>query len=406
MYWASQFSHFCILDNHENDNFEQRFQFIAGIDQIDFFKITADNYNSFESWKSAKKSMVFGLFSYELNHSIHKIPIKSQEHSLGYFFEPRYLIQIRGNKVEINRNYPETYDLVVKIQEMEINSRFHQDDSFKLKCNKTKEKYIEDIIDIKLKIEEGTFYEINYCMEWMASNAAIDPCEKFYELNALSKAPFSAFLKMEDQYILCASPERFLKKEGLKLLSQPIKGTIKRNKENREEDEKLKSILLHSEKERAENIMIVDLVRHDLTPYSMTGSIKVVELFGIYAFEFVFQMISSIEATLVQESDALKALKYAFPPGSMTGAPKHEVMKQIEKYESFSRNYFSGSIGYIDENQDFDFNVVIRSCFYNDKLKNLSIKAGSAITYESIPEAEYDECLLKANALIQLLSKG
>ncbi len=403
LHWSNQFDCVCALDSHDDSRFDQQFSFVIAIDAIDFFAITPVNLSQFEPWANAQKGILFGHFKYELNHSQHHIAIKENNESLGFFFAPRYLIEIKDNKIFFNRNYPEAFDLLERIKAIALLPSSNKSINIQLAKNKSKEAYVSDIEDIKKKIEAGTFYEINYCMEWHQDYAVIDPISVFYQLNNAARAPFSAFLKIKDWYTLCASPERFMQKKGKKLIAQPIKGTVRRDKTDPNHDEQLKTKLYQSLKERAENIMIVDLMRHDLTPFAVPGSIQVRELFGIYPFEYVHQMISTIEATLIENEDGIKAFLYAFPPGSMTGAPKHEVMKHIEQYESFKRGIFSGSIGYIDENKDFDFNVVIRSIFYNSTMQYLSVKSGGAITYESDPEAEYEECLLKSASLIQAL---
>ena len=226
----------------------------------------------------------------------------------------------------------------------------------------------------------------------------------FTKLNQLSPSPFSSFQKHEKNYILSASPERFLKNEGGKIISQPIKGTRPRG-ESEVEDEALKKELRSDEKELAENMMIVDLVRNDLARSSKIGSVKVEEIFGIYSFKQVHQMISTVVSEKRTELDVFQVIKNAFPMGSMTGAPKVKVMQLIEQYENTKRGAFSGAAGYICPNGDFDFNVLIRSLFLSTKKDTYSFQAGSAITYDSIPEKEYEECMLKAKAIMELINE-
>lgn len=201
---------------------------------------------------------------------------------------------------------------------------------------------------------------------------------------------------------MSASPERFLKRNGTHVVSQPIKGTARRA-ENMEEDEGLKEALRTDEKERSENIMIVDLVRNDLSHYASKGSVIVEELCKIYTFEQVHQMISTITASVALEIDSVDLIKSVFPMGSMTGAPKIAAMQLIEKLESTKRGLYSGAIGYFAPNGDFDFNVVIRSILYNAEKQFVSFSVGSAITARSVPEKEYEECLLKAKAMRTVL---
>jgi para-aminobenzoate synthetase component 1 len=266
----------------------------------------------------------------------------------------------------------------------------------------SKDKYLTNVRNIKSQIKAGDYYEINYCCEFYAKHSAIEPLAVFNKLNASARAPFSSFFKLNDKYLLCASPERFLKKAGNKVISQPIKGTI-RIGTTQEENQILQKELADSEKERAENVMIVDLVRNDLSKHAKAGTVKVEELFGIYEFPTVNQMISTISAKLSGDVHPVDVIKGTFPMGSMTGAPKVEVMKNIEAYEDQKRGLYSGSVGYFIPDGDFDFNVVIRSIFYNASTEYLSIQVGSAITYDADPEAEYEELLLKAKGMLEAL---
>jgi para-aminobenzoate synthetase component 1 len=202
--------------------------------------------------------------------------------------------------------------------------------------------------------------------------------------------------------IFCGSPERYLNKAGSTLKSQPIKGTARRLA-NPEEDEKIKEELRASEKERAENVMIVDLVRNDLTKCALPGTVKVDELCGIYSFEQVHQMISTVSCQLAEGTTLSHILRSSFPMGSMTGAPKIRAMQLIESFEQTRRGVYSGSVGYIAPNGDFDLILIIRTMLYDADQKYLSFQVGSAITHQAIPEIEYDECLLKAKAILQVL---
>ena len=192
--------------------------------------------------------------------------------------------------------------------------------------------------------------------------------------------------------MISATPERFPSRRGNKLISQPIKGTSSRKK-NPERDQQLKTELLKDEKERAENVMIVDLVRKDLTKSAKAGTVKVEELFGVYSFPQVHQMISTITGEVKEGVDLAAILQATFPMGSMTGAPKRKVMQLIEQYESTKRGIYSGAVGYISPEKDFDFNVVIRSILYNAKEKYLGYLVGGGITAYSEPENEDEECL-------------
>jgi para-aminobenzoate synthetase component 1 len=255
---------------------------------------------------------------------------------------------------------------------------------------------------LRSHIEEGDIYEINYCINFSATANNLNPVHLFQELCKKSPAPFASYLKMGKKHILSASPERFIKLKDDKIISQPIKGTASRGKTDSEDAENKKQ-LSESEKERAENMMIVDLVRNDLAKSAESGSVKVEEIFGIYSFQQVHQMISTISATKRNEIHSVEVIENAFPMGSMTGAPKISAMQLIDKYENCKRNVFSGSIGYFNSENEFDFNVLIRSIYFDEESNKLNYQVGSAITYDSNAEAEYEECLLKAKAIEKTL---
>jgi para-aminobenzoate synthetase component I len=243
---------------------------------------------------------------------------------------------------------------------------------------------------------------MNYCIEFYGE-AKIDPADTFLLLNRNNPAPFSCFYRYNNKYLLSSSPERFLAKRGQTLVSQPIKGTIKRGC-TPEEDQALKDQLFHDPKERSENVMIVDLVRNDLSRTARDGSVKVKELFGIYTYTYVHQMISTIESTLGENVHFTDAIRECFPMGSMTGAPKVRAMQIIEACEATRRGLYSGAVGYISPTRDFDFNVIIRSILYNGDDQYVSFMAGSAITAASDPEKEFSECLLKAASMAKTLN--
>lgn len=271
-----------------------------------------------------------------------------------------------------------------------------------VKCSYDKNYYVKQVKELQNNIEDGDIYEVNFCIEFVAENVDLDPFDMYIKLNQHSPTPFSCLMRLEDTYIISASPERFIKKKGDNILSQPIKGTSPRF-EDPIKDIESRNYLQHNEKEKAENLMIVDLVRNDLKKSCQAGSIKVDELFGIYSFKQVHQMISTISGKLKSDKTNAQIIQNAFPMGSMTGAPKIRAMEIIEEIEESRRGVFSGTVGYIDSKGDFDFNVIIRSIIYNSTSKKLSFHVGSAITYDSIPEMEYEECLLKAKAIMHIL---
>lgn len=271
-----------------------------------------------------------------------------------------------------------------------------------LKCTQTKEQYIQNVNSLKHHIQQGDIYEINYCIKFEAKDCSIDPLSVYSKLNSISKAPYSALVKMDDKFIICSSPELFLSKRGNKLFTKPIKGTARRSS-NSSEDNTIKNELQNSLKERTENVMIVDVARNDLSRIAKKGSVKVEKLYDIESYEQVHQMVSTASCELKDNISLKDILHATFPMASMTGAPKIRAMQLIDEYEHYNRGPFSGSIGYIHENGDFDLNVLIRSIFYNASEKYLSFSVGSAITHLCDPEKEYEECLLKAQAMLKAL---
>ena len=285
------------------------------------------------------------------------------------------------------------------INAVEIQSKASATNHIAFEQRFSKEKYIETIEKLRAHILRGDCYEINFCQEFFAEHAFIDPVETYQLLSSISPSPFAAFYKLNDKFLLCASPERYLKKDGDNIISQPIKGTGRRNIADAIIDEQNKEQLYNSSKDRSENVMVVDLVRNDLSKLCIEGSVHVDELFGIYSFPQVHQMISTISGILQPGLSFTEIIKQTFPMGSMTGAPKKKVMELIEKYENVKRGIFSGAVGYIKPGGDFDFNVIIRSLMYNQSNQYLSYLVGSAITFYSKATEEYEECLLKAAAI-------
>ncbi len=269
-------------------------------------------------------------------------------------------------------------------------------------CRVNKETYTNAVNKLLGHIQRGDIYEINYCVEFFAEGIVIDPLKVFAKLKELTGAPFAGLYQCGDEIIICASPERFLKREGSKLLSQPMKGTAPRGKD-RVEDEKLKFDLATSLKEQTENVMALDVARNDLSIVAKKGTVVTTELFGVHTFKNVHQMVSTVESQLKNEIGFKEILRATFPPASMTGAPKISACKLIAQYELFPRNIYSGCLGRIEDNGDFDLTVVIRTIIYNAKTKRLSFHVGSAITASAHPEKEWEECLLKADSLLRSL---
>ena len=347
-----------------------------------------------------KGQYVFGYFTYDLKNEIEDLKSNHPNH-IGfpemYFFVPNQLVVI-DNKLQVR----EGMELVTQLLTYGHDYLEGMHLPVTMEHKVSREEYIKKVQAIRQHIIEGDVYELNYCVEFFAENAELDPVHVYQKLKEFSPTPYGCFLKLNHHYLISASPERFINKRGQRVYSQPIKGTIRRSL-NEEDDKIQRALLLNSEKERAENLMIVDLVRNDLARSAGTGSVKVDELFGIYSFKFLHQMVSTVSAEVKTNIHPVDIIKNAFPMGSMTGAPKIKAMELIEQYETTKRGLYSGAVGYFSPNGNFDFNVVIRTIQYNQESKYISFETGSAITYDSIPEQEYDECLLKAAALMDIL---
>ncbi len=401
--WANRFNIFCLLDNN-NYSFEQpAFESLLAVGSVRSYTFTGKNdLQNFQAFIDENSSWLFGHFGYNAFSNAYKMENVSEGFCKGFFFEPEIILKLSNNNIEIIKS---SIGHEILLQQIEETTEVFGENiiPFKPVSLLTKEKYIEQIIELQKHILRGDCYEINFCQKFYVSNATINPIEIYQKLTAVSPAPFGSLYKLNNDYCLCASPERFLQKKGNILISQPIKGTSRRDT-NTTKDEESKIYLQNSEKEKSENVMVVDLVRNDMSMICEKGSVHVKELFGIYSFPQVHQMISTIQGILCADKNFLQAIAACYPMGSMTGAPKQKVMELIEQYEVTERGLFSGSIGYITPERDFDFNVVIRSVFYNDIKKYLSFYAGSGITFYSEAEKEYDECLSKSEAIMKVLS--
>ncbi len=400
--WASIFDVCCCYDSNNYPDSYGEFDFLlaVGISESINLKYGAA-FDSLKEFYDARRCWMFGLLSYDLKNEVEQL---SSENPDGlnfpdlFFFVPQYLIAVTEGEIKIILG-----DETLLNQIEEYNS--DEPEAFsgvEIQSKLSKELYIKTVKELQGHIIRGDIYEVNFCQEFFAEHAHINPLNIYTKLKKVSPTPFSGFFKINDQYILSASPERFLCKRGNKLISQPIKGTARRSS-NIKEDELIKLNLQNDAKEQAENVMIVDLVRNDLTKSAVKGSVMVEELFGIYGFTQVYQMISTVTCQLDPEVHFIDAIKNAFPMGSMTGAPKIKAMELIEEYEFSCRGAYSGAFGYITPDGDFDFNVIIRSILYQSLSKYLSFQVGGAITYASNAAAEYEECMLKASAIIQTL---
>ena len=362
----------------------------------------------FQQFVEKAEDWCFGHLGYDLKNEIEPLHSRHPDHIQFpdlTFFVPEVVLMLNQHELAIGlltENHPEVYESICQSSDKETGSS----SPVNVRERITRNKYLQTIRDLQNHIVRGDCYEINFCQEFYAEHARINPIQVYLRLSDLSPNPFSAYYRLEDKYLLCASPERYLKKEGSKIISQPIKGTSRRNLEDKMQDENNRQRLSDSQKDRAENVMVVDMVRNDLARVCREGTVKVDELFGIYSFPQVHQMISTISGELREGIGLADLIRASFPMGSMTGAPKRSVMELIEKFEKTKRGLFSGAVGYISPEQDADFNVVIRSIQYNSSSSYLSFQTGSGITHYSDPEQEYEECLLKASAMKKVLESS
>jgi para-aminobenzoate synthetase component 1 len=406
--WSQQFREVVFMDSNDYPHQHSSFDCALAVDA--FTSIKTDYHNAFEDLKQYQqttKDWLFGYLSYELKNDVEDLKSNNFDglHFPDlFFFQPKKIFLLRGNEIEIQ--YLTMCDDEFEVDFNDINLQaldmVVQSTSVEIKQRIPKGKYLEKVSKMLTHIHQGDLYEANFCMEFYAENATINPLDKFFKLNEISQPPFAVFFKNNKHFLLSASPERYLKKEKELLVSQPIKGTSKRFLDPIK-DEESKNKLASDPKERSENIMITDLVRNDLSHTAQKGSVQVTELCGIYSFMQVHQMISTVTSRLDYQYGAVDAIRKSFPMGSMTGAPKISAMKIIEDLEETKRGLYSGAVGYFTPNGDFDFNVIIRSILYNQENQYVSFSVGSAITALSIPESEYEECLLKAKAMREVL---
>jgi len=403
--WASAFDAVCYLGSNGFKDVYSKFDTLISVGAKNELTTCAGNaFDQLEVFRKQNPDWITGFFGYDLKNEVENLSSSNPDHLHFpdlFFFVPQYLIIINGDQVEITTDDAEV--VFDQIQHQELHQQA-QITGVKLQSRFSKTEYLNAAEKIRAHITQGDIYVTNFCQEFFADGVSIDPVSVFLQLGQISPNPFASFFKWKDNYILCASPERFLAKRGVKLISQPIKGTAKRGN-TQTEDVAIKQELRNHTKELQENVMIVDLVRNDLTRSARQGSVKTEELFSIHSFSQVHQMISTVVCELQDDISTIQAIKNTFPMGSMTGAPKISSMQLMEQYERSRRGVYSGAIGYFSPDNDFDFNVVIRSLLYNATEKYLSFHVGSAITYHADPSKEYEECLLKAKAIMEVLGQ-
>ena len=413
--WSQQFHEVVWLDsNHYQANYSD-FDAILAVDAFTLLQTDTENaFQKLAEYQKTTNDWIFGYLSYDLKNAVEDLKSENfdgLQFPELYFMQPKKLFFLKGNVLEVSYlsfvedELQEDVFVIMNTKidaEIFTHSHSNKEHRPKIKLRIHKDEYHEKVNKLLAHIHRGDIYEANFCQEFYAENAEIDPLSTYTHLNAISKPPFATYMRLNDKYILSASPERYLKKEGTKVISQPIKGTAKRS-DNEELDAQMAENLRTDEKERAENIMIVDLVRNDLSKTAVKGSVNVEELCKIYTFDQVHQMISTVVSEVAENQNPIEILQTTFPMGSMTGAPKISAMNIIENLEETKRGIYSGAIGYFTPTNDFDFNVVIRTILYNRTKKYVSYSVGGAITAKSIPEKEYEECLLKAKAMREAL---
>ncbi|WP_299103464.1 anthranilate synthase component I family protein [uncultured Winogradskyella sp.] len=410
--WSQQFDDVLWLDSNNHTDQYTNYDAVLAVDA--FTTLRTDFFDAFErlkEYQTSTKDWIFGYLTYDLKNTTERL--KSQnfdglEFPDLYFFQPKKLFLFKDNQVEIQylRMVDDEIEDDIRLIESIVISNVVENphNPVKIKLRIHKDDYFEKVTKMLAHIQRGDIYEANFCQEFYAENSEINPLETFKKLNEISKPPFASFLKFEDKYMMSASPERYIKKESITVISQPIKGTAKRST-NKTEDLKLADDLSKDLKERSENIMIVDLVRNDLSHTAIKGSVEVKELCKVYSFLQVHQMISTVQSQVESDTNPVDIIKTTFPMGSMTGVPKLSAMQIIENLEETKRGLYSGSVGYFTPNGDFDFNVIIRSILYNESKKYISYSVGGAITAKSDPLKEYEECLVKAKAMREVLEK-
>ncbi len=409
--WAQQFKEIIWLDSNNYQQKYSNFDAILAIDAVSKVETTYTNaFKKLKTYQSNVNDYIFGYLSYDLKNDIEKLTSTNFD-GLNFsdlvFFQPKKIFLIKEDTIELKylNAYQHEIDFDLKeINQQQIINTQQQvtNNQLKIKLRIHKDEYYQKLNTILNYIHRGDIYEANFCQEFYSENSTINPFVVYQNLNEISKPPFATFLKLDDMFLLSASPERYLKKDDEIVISQPIKGTEKRAK-NYNEDKKLVTELAKDPKEVAENTMIVDLVRNDLSRFAIKGSVKVNELCKVYTFKQVHQLISTISCKVKRDFHPVDIIKSTFPMGSMTGAPKISAMKIIEELEETKRGLYSGAVGYFTPKGDFDFNVIIRSILYNASKKYISYSVGSAITAQSIPKKEYEECLLKAKAMKYVL---
>ena len=409
LHWVSRYDTASFLDNNQYSGAFNSQECIAAAG--DFASVRASAGNAFETLKLFSRDhndWLFGHLSFELKNETEGL-VSALPDPIGFddlfFFVPEILVLINPERISIGLLSQEHDAVYRSILAAEPKTPAAPDSVSPIRASYTREEYISIIEKLRAHILRGDCYEINFCQEFHAEKALLDPLALYERLNLLSPAPYAAYYRNGERFLICASPERYLKKQHDTLTSQPMKGTGPRDHADLQADTDIRDRLGRSEKDRAENVMVVDLVRNDLSKIAEKDSVQVEELFSVQRFPQVHQMVSTVHARARKGMDWTEMLAATFPMGSMTGAPKKRVLELIDRYEKKKRGLFSGAVGYVTPARDFDFNVVIRSILYNQDAQCLSYFAGSGITFASDAAQEYEECMLKAAAMEAVIKK-
>ena len=409
LYWLSSYHIASFLDNNQYSGAFNSQECIAAAGSYASIQASAGNaFGALKLFSRDHNDWLFGHCSFELKNETEGV-VSALPDPIGFadlfFFVPEILVLINPERISIGLLSQDHDAVYQSIRAANTRPLASPDSISPIQSSYTRDEYVRIVGQLRAHILRGDCYEINFCQEFHAARAFLDPLALFERLNALSPAPYAAYYRNGDRFLVCASPERYLKKQDDTLTSQPMKGTGPRNLADHQADTAHRERLGQSEKDRAENVMVVDLVRNDLSKIAEKDSVQVEELFSVQRFPQVHQMVSTVHARARKGMDWTDMLAATFPMGSMTGAPKKRVLELIDRYEKSKRGIFSGTVGYVTPARDFDFNVVIRSLLYNQANHCLSYFAGSGITFASDADQEYEECMLKAAAMEAVIKK-
>jgi para-aminobenzoate synthetase component 1 len=425
------------LDSGKNNEQSGKFSFI-GFEPLAVFKAKDEKIEIMEenSWREEKNSnslYVFqdffdkysrthtspfpfsggfvGFLSYDLCHKIEKIPYmaKDDKHIPDIYFA------LYDGVFVYDHNKRESYivahgitqpaeDIIKKLNKIikqankktaTVNIVEERKNKNEITPNFSKEEYIKNVGKIKRYIKNGDIYQANLTQRFETKYTG-EPWALYQRLRNINPAPFSSFIDYGDFQIVSSSPERFVKVDNRKIQTRPIKGTIARGI-NKEEDISNQQLLLNSEKDKSELIMIVDVARNDLGRISKIGTVKVETLFSLEEYPTVYHLVATVTGELREDVKFADIIKATFPGGSITGAPKIRAMEIIDEIEPTRRNVYTGSIGYLDLNGNMDLNIVIRTIILKEG--KAFFQVGGGIVWDSDEESEYKETILKGEAL-------